>query len=316
MMIYSFSGFAAQFRKHLTQRTPVLYRHLLISLPCFIIVLIQPGLIHAQKVREPKAGGPEWEQPYAPFRMAGNLYYVGTYDLASFLITTSAGHILINTGLASSGEQIKKNIEALGFRVSAIKILLTNQAHFDHLGAMASLKRQTHALFMAYAAEQDVLKSGGDTDYEMGGQGSTFEPLETDKLLYNGDTIKLGNTQLLVLHHPGHTKGSCSYLLTVQDSLRRYRVLIANLPTIITERKFKDIRNYPSIARDYANTFENMKGLQFDLWVASHASQFNLHTKQKPGDPYNPMAFADRAGYDAALDALQKAYEEKLKKDE
>jgi metallo-beta-lactamase class B len=121
--------------------------------------------------------------------------------------------------------------------------------------------------------------------------------------------------QLVLLHHPGHTKGSCSYLFTVQDAVRNYRVLIANMPTIVTEKRFADINAYPNVAQDYANTIQAMKSISFDLWLASHASQFKLHNKHKPGDAYNPMAFADKAGYDAALIELQQDYNEKLQKD-
>ena len=118
-----------------------------------------------------------------------------------------------------------------------------------------------------------------------------------------------------MLHHPGHTKGSCSFLLTVKDDQRSYRVLIANMPTIVTDKKFADITAYSEIASDYAYTFKAMKNIKFDLWLASHASQFKLHDKHKPGDSYNPAAFIDQASYDAALSDLQKQYDEKIKKD-
>lgn len=269
----------------------------------------------AQKVKEPKPWSKEWEQPYEPFRIAGNLYYVGTYDLACYLIATSKGNILINTGLKSSAPQIKKNIETLGFKFSDIKILLTTQAHYDHLGAMGYIKKKTGATFMANAPEQPSLKTGGDADYALGGSGSVFKPVPADKLLKNGDTISLGATQLVMLSHPGHTIGSCSYLLTVKDSARSYKVLIANMPTIVTDKRFADIPAYPNVAQDFANTLQSLKQLRFDIWVASHASQFEMHKKHKPGDAYNPMAFADREGYDASLKELQADYEEKLKKD-
>ena len=277
--------------------------------------LLQSFFTTAQKVKEPKPYTADWEKPYQPFCIAGNLYYVGTYDLACYLITTTKGNILINTGLKSSAKQIKKNIEALGFKFSDTKILLTTQAHFDHLGAMAKIKKQTGATFMANAPEQEALQTGGDADYALGGKGSTFKPVPADSLLHGGDTITLGNMQLVLLHHPGHTKGSCSYLFTVTDAQRSYRVLIANMPTIVTEKRFADIAAYPTAAQDFAGTFQSMKTISFDLWLASHASQFKLHDKHKPGDAYNPMAFADRDGYDAALDKLQQNYEEKQRKD-
>ena len=268
----------------------------------------------AQKVKEPKITNAEWNKPYQPFRIAGNLYYVGTYDLACYLITTPKGNILINTGLAASEAQIKKNIETLGFKFADTKILLNTQAHYDHMGAMAAIKKRTGAKLMANEKDAAEMKDGGSSDYALGDKGSTFEPVQPDRLLHDGDTVKLGNMKLVMLHHPGHTKGSCSFLFTVTDKQRSYKVLIANMPTIVTEKPFTSFSSsYPEVAGDYANTLKAMKDIKFDIWLASHASQFNLHDKHKPGDAYNPAAFADQQGYDAAISDLQKQYEEKVK---
>jgi metallo-beta-lactamase class B len=115
-----------------------------------------------------------------------------------------------------------------------------------------------------------------------------------------------------MLHHPGHTKGSCSFLFDVKDEHRSYRVLIANMPTIVTEKSFSAIPAYPDIAKDYAYTLDAMKKLTFDIWLSSHASQFGLHTKHKPGDAYNPAAFIDRKGYDAEINDLQNQFSKKV----
>lgn len=266
----------------------------------------------AQKVQEPKNTKEEWSKPYPPFRIVGNLYYVGTYDLACYLITTAKGNILINTGLAASEQQIKDNVKALGFKFKRIKILLNTQAHYDHLGAMAAIKKQTRAKLFVNEKDANEVKSGGSTDYALGGDTSTFVPITPDRLLQNNDTIKLGNMQLVMLHHPGHTKGSCSFLFTVTDEKQSYKVLIANMPTIVTDSSFTAIPSYKTIADDYAYTLNAMKNISFDIWLASHASQFKLHTKHKPGDAYNPSVFIDQAGYDTAIKDLQKDYEEKM----
>jgi len=282
---------------------------------CAVTFLFISLTVAAQKVQEPKTDS-AWTKSYRPFRIAGNLYYVGTYDLACYLIITTGGNILINTGLASSESQIKNNIESLGFKFSDIKILLTTQAHYDHMGAMAAIKKSTGAQLMVDEKDADVLATGGSSDYALGKYGTTFKPVKPDRLLYNNDTIKLGEKQLVILHHPGHTKGSCSFLFTVKDDQRSYRVLIANMPTIVTDKPFAAITTYPGIASDYAYTLKAMKNISFDIWLASHASQFELHNKRQPGDAYNPAAFIDQAGYDAALNDLQKQYDDKLKKDE
>lgn len=268
----------------------------------------------AQEIHEPKIDS-DWIKPYPPFRIAGNLYYVGTYDLGCYLITTKKGNILINTGTAASPALIKSSIEELGFNFKDIKILLLMHAHFDHAGGVADIKEQTGAKVIADAADKDVLESGGKTDYEMGKYGISFKPVKPDRLLHDGNIVKLGNMQITMLHHPGHTKGACSYLFTVKDSSRSYRVLIANMPSIITDRKFADITAYPTIQQDYAYTFNAMKNIQFDIWLAAHASQFNLQQKHPPGSAYNPSAFMDKEDYYAELSELQKKYDDKLKKD-
>lgn len=267
----------------------------------------------AQKVNEPTDLNPQWSQPYQPFRIVGNLYYVGTYDLACYLIVTPEGNILINTGLANSESIIKSNIETLGFKMSDLKILLTTQAHFDHLGAMAAIKRQTGAKMFADDKDAAALADGGVSDYELGTYGVSFAPVNVDSHLQNGDTLKLGGTSLVMLHHPGHTKGSCSYVLNVKDAKKMYRVLIVNMPSIISDRKFSAITAYPDVAKDYAYTLAALKKLSFDLWLSSHASQFDLHTKHKPGDAYNPEAFADRKGYNKTVSDLEEQYQQKMK---
>ncbi|WP_214073840.1 subclass B3 metallo-beta-lactamase [Mucilaginibacter sp. dw_454] len=279
----------------------------------FISLLCAGGLAQAQKVVEPNTSKhQEWSKPYPPFQIAGNLYYVGTYDLGCYLIVTPKGNILINTGLAASAPLIKKSVETLGFKFSDIKILLTTQAHFDHMGAMATVKKMTGGKLMVDAGDAQVLTDGGRSDYAMGGTVSVYQPVKADKLLHDGDTVKLGGMNLLMLHHPGHTKGSCSFLFDVKDSRRKYRVLIANMPTIITDQKFSEVTAYPNIQKDYAYTLNSLKHLHFDIWLATHGSQFDLLKKHKPGSAYNPAAFIDKKGYYAELDGLQKEFDKKV----
>ncbi len=267
---------------------------------------------YAQKINEPQKINPEWSQPYQPFRIVGNVYYVGTYDLACYLIVTADGNILINTGLAASASMIIKNIEVLGFKVSDIKILMTTQAHYDHLGAMADLQKLTGAKMLVNEKDAKALTDGGISDYELGKYGVTFKPMRVDGKLQNGDTIKLGDARIVMLHHPGHTKGSSSFLFDVKEDHRIYTVLIANMPSIITDEKFSNISSYPDIEKDYAYTLASLKKLSFDLWLSSHASQFGLHTKRKPGDAYNPHAFSDKEGYEKSISELEEQYVKKL----
>ncbi|MCD8740961.1 subclass B3 metallo-beta-lactamase [Mucilaginibacter roseus] len=269
---------------------------------------------NAQKVVEPTDVPAEWSKPYQPFRIAGNLYYVGTYDLASYLIVTPKGNILINTGLANSAGIIKQNVAKLGFKFKDIKILLTTQAHYDHMGAMAAIKKQTGAKMLVDEADAQVVADGGSSDYALGNGVMSYAPVKVDRVLHDKDSIVLGGTKLTMLHHPGHTKGSCSYLFDVKDAVRTYHVLIANMPSIVIEKAFDEVTAYPEIEKDYAYTFDAMKKLTFDIWLSSHASQFDLQKKHKPGNTYNPEAFIDRKGYDEALANLEKEFVEKRTK--
>nr|WP_208645642.1 metallo-beta-lactamase [Mucilaginibacter endophyticus] len=170
--------------------------------------------VQAQKVVEPSAEKhPEWTQSFPPFQIAGNLYYVGTADLACYLITTSAGNILINTGLASSETQIIANIKTLSFKISDTKILLTTQAHFDHMGAMAAMKKITKAKMMVDEGDAAVAADGGLSDYDLKGDVRTFTPVKADRILHNDDIIKLGNAKLTILHHPVIQKGHAAIYL-------------------------------------------------------------------------------------------------------
>lgn len=279
----------------------------------FITLLFSTLFIHAQQVSEPTGTNPDWSKPFPPFQIAGNLYYVGTYDLACYLIVTPQGNILINTGLAASASMIKANIETLGFKPADIKILLNTQAHYDHLGAMAAIKKMTGAKLMIDAGDAAVVADGGFSDYSMGGKVRMFAPVKVDKVLHDGDTIRLGGMKLAMLHHPGHTKGSCSFLFDVKDTMRSYRVLIANIPTIVTDSSFDHLSTYPHISKDYAHTLKSMKNLTFDIWVASHASQFDLEKKHPAGSGYNPAAFMDRKGYDAEINYCEEQYLKKIK---
>ena len=277
-------------------------------------LLFSFSALRAQHVSHPRITDTTWAKDYPPFRIAGNLYYVGTYDLSSYLITTPQGHILINTGLDSSAYMIRRHVESLGFKFSDVKILIGSHAHFDHVGAMAIIKKMTGAKMMIHDKDASILADGGSSDYAFGGSGPMFEPLKADRRLHDKELVKLGGMEIMVLHHPGHTKGACSFLFDVKDADRTYRVLIANMPSIVGKVTFPTMSTYPNIGKDYGYTFDAMKKVKFDIFLAPHASQFDLHKKHKPGDAYRPEAFFDRPGYDSSLNDLEKVYLKKMGK--
>ncbi|CAG5019022.1 hypothetical protein DYBT9275_06132 [Dyadobacter sp. CECT 9275] len=254
----------------------------------------------------------EWIKDYPPFRIAGNLYYVGTDDLASYLVTTKEGHLLINTGLEESVGQLKKNVETLGFKFSDIRILLATHAHYDHVAGMAAIKKATGATLMIQEADVQLMKDGGSSDAVLGKYGASFAPVVPDRVLKDQEIIKLGDTSLKLLHHPGHTPGASSFALTVKDQNRSYKILIANIPTILSETKLSGMPGYQQVGKDYGYTLQVMKKEQFDIWVASHGSQFNLHKKHKPGQAYRPEAFYGRKDYDKILSEIEATYNRRL----
>jgi metallo-beta-lactamase class B len=255
----------------------------------------------------------EWRQPFPPFKLIGNVYWVGTYDLSTYLITTDAGHILINTGFEDTVPQIVEGVEKLGFKMADVKILTATHAHGDHVAGLAALKRLTGAQMMMSEADAALLEDGGISDFRFGdGRTPSFEAVKVDRRLKDQDTIVLGGVTLTAHHHPGHTKGATSFTMTVREGGRDYRVAIANMGSINPGVTVSGMPKYPTIGDDYARTFAAQKALPVDVFLASHAAQFRMHDKYKPGDAYDPNRFVDPKGYLAAVERLEGIYREQL----
>jgi metallo-beta-lactamase class B len=258
---------------------------------------------------------PDWTRPFPAHRVIGNLYYVGTYDLACFLITTPKGNILINTGVGGSAPMIQSSIESLGFKLKDTKILLTTQAHYDHVAAIAEMKRLTGAKLLATDGDAPVLEDGGESDPLFTSPDFRFAPVKVDARIKDGQKISLGGTELMAYSHPGHTRGSVSYGLTIMENGRNYSVLIANIGSINPGTVLIGNKKYPQIADDYVRTFREQKKLECDIFLSSHASQYQLHDKWKPGQAYSPDTFVDPEGYKAAVGRAETAYNEWLAKE-
>ncbi len=257
------------------------------------------------------AQNPDWVRPFPAHRVIGNLYYVGTYDLAAFLITSDDGHILINTGIGDSAPMINESIESLGFKLSDVKILLTTQAHWDHTAALAEIKERTGAEMWATAADKPILEDGGFSDPHFGGKES-FKPIKVSRVLEDGEVIELGDIRLTVIETPGHTNGSVSYTMKVAEGGRDYNVGIINMASINPGKILTGKPTYPGAAGDFAETFLKQRALDLDVWVSSHGSQYNLHQKYKPGQAYSPDTFVDPEGYRAKVAEYERAFLEQL----
>ena len=255
-----------------------------------------------------------WTESFPAHRIIGPLYAVGGADLSVFLIATEEGHLLINTGLAASTQAIKANVEALGFQFSDIRILLTMQAHFDHTAAMAEIQSMTQAEVWATAGDARVLADGGASDAHFGECAEfRFPPVTTDRILADQDLIELGNLKITTHLHPGHTEGSSSYSLAVEEDDRLYNVLIANMGTINPGKKMIDEPTYPGVAEDFAGTFAKQKALSVDVWVAAHASQYQRDAKFTTGQAYDPDTFVDPAGFLSEVERLEAIYQAQIR---
>ena len=261
---------------------------------------------------------PAWSQNYPATQIIGNLFDVGGYDLSSFLITSDAGHILINTGLEGSAAMIESNLKSLGLSMADIKILLTTQAHFDHTADLALIKEQTGARLLSTEADKSFLEDGGLSDPLIGGIES-FRPVTVDGVIADGDVIELGDIRLRVLEHPGHTEGSTSYAMTMTESDESYEVLVVNMAYINEGVNIAIKPTYQGIAADFERTFESQRKLSPDIWVSSHKTAYGFHEKHVPGQAYDPQAFYDPAGYIRAVQLhevtfVNKVYDELLGK--
>ena len=197
----------------------------------------------------------------------GNVYYVGSEDLASYLVTTPQGDILINSNLMSSVPLIRKSVESLGFRFSDVKILLISHAHFDHAAGSAEIKRLTGAKYMVMDADVPVVESGGKTDFQYGrSKSSRYPAAKVDRVLHDGDEVRLGGVVLVAHKTPGHTKGCTTWTMKVKDGTKMYDVVIVGSPNVNPGYKLVANAAYPDIARDYEQTFRTLKSLPCDVF--------------------------------------------------
>jgi metallo-beta-lactamase class B len=258
---------------------------------------------------------PEWTTPHAPFRIIGNVYYVGSQDLASYLITTPQGHILINSNLTGSVPQIRKNVEALGFHFKDVKILLISHAHWDHAAGSAEIKRLTGAKYMVMDADVPVVESGGKADFRYGAEaGSHFPTTKVDRVLHDGDEVKLGGVVLVAHKTPGHTKGCTTWTMKVREDNKSYNVVIVGSPNVNPGYKLVGNTAYPSIAQDYELTFRTLNALPCDVFLGAHGSYFGMEAKFARMKAGGPNPFVDPAGYKSYVAEREQTFRSELAK--
>jgi len=258
---------------------------------------------------------PAWTTPFPAFRIAGNLYYVGSQDLASYLIATPRGLILINSSLEASVPLIRKSVESLGFRFSDIKILLISHAHYDHCAGSAQVIHLTGAKYYVMTGDVSVVESGGRTDFQYGAQKSQhYPPAHVDRVLHDGDTVSLGGTVLTAHLTPGHTRGTTTWTLDEPEGSRFLHVVIVGSPNVNPGYKLVGNKAYPQIARDYKRGFRVLDALSCDVFLGAHGSYFDLTAKYPRWKDGDKNVFIDLAGYKAYIADREQAFEKELQR--
>ena len=271
--------------------------------------------LFATAQKAPNFQTPAWTRPFPPFQIAGNLYYVGSEDLAAYLITTPQGSILINSNLESSVSQIRESVEKLGFKFSDIKILLISHSHYDHCAGSGAIIKQTGAKYYVMDADASVAESGGKTDFAYSTRTDFhFPPTHVDRALHDGDAVTLGGVSLIAHLTPGHTKGTTTWTMDEVQGGRTLRVVIVGSPNVNEGYKLVDNKQYPKIAEDYKKGFQILKDLPCDIFLGAHGGYFGLTDKYPRWKNGDKNAFIDPAGYKSWIADRERAFEAALAK--
>lgn len=259
----------------------------------------------------------DWTTPLAPFHIAGNLYYVGSRDLAAYLLTTPQGNILINANLQSSPPQIRRSVEQLGFKWADTRILLSSQAHYDHAAGAAEVLHETHAKHMVMDGDVSMMQSGGATDYDK--TLDRYPPAHVDRVLHDGETVSLGGTVLTAHKTAGHTPGCTTWTVDEVEGGRTLHVVIVGglswNPSVRVVSTPGKPESYPGIANDFEHTFTSMSTLPCDIFLGAHGAYFNMLPKLERAKTEGVAAWIDPAGYHRVLDEKAAAFHAEVAKE-
>jgi len=257
-----------------------------------------------------------WTTPITPFRIADGLYYVGSQDLASYLVVTPQGNILINSSLESSPTLIKKSVEQLGLKYTDIKILLISHSHSDHDAGSARVIKETGAKYMVMDGDVPVVESGGTLDFAYG--NSPYPKAKVDRVLHDGDEVKLGNAVLVAHKTAGHTRGCTTWTMKVKQNGKTLDAVIVGSwnvnPGFRLVDKPQQAASYPGIADDYRKTFALLKKLPCDIFLGAHGAYFNMLDKLGKAAQAGDSVWIDPQGYKAAVAERETAFETEFHK--
>lgn len=285
----------------------------MISRRCIFSIVVLALAFFLTAPRQLDETSRSWNRPVEPARIAGNLYYVGAAEIASYLITTPQGHILLDSGFEETVPIIQKSIARLGFKLEDVRILLNSHAHYDHAGGLARLKQLTRASLQVSEADAVLIENGGKGDFAFSDRFA-FAPASVDRKLRDGDTVSLGGVLLTARITPGHTKGCTTWTMKVKEAGRNYDVVFACSLSAL-DYKLIDNRQYPNIVEDYEKTLRTQNGLPCDIFLAAHGSFFGLLEKlQRARHPDNVNPFVDPQGYRDYVEQSEKAFRDKLER--
>lgn len=279
----------------------------------FLAVVAMSGATLAQDsdVTPLDATSQAWAAPVPPFRIADNLFYVGAADITSYVVATREGLILIDGGFAQMAPQIVANLHALGFDIHDVRIILTTHAHYDHVGAIAELKRLSGAQLYVSAADAEQMARGGHGDFAFGDR-FLYPPVQADHILHDGEVVRLGEAHLIAHVTPGHTRGCTTWSIPLRVG---ERTLSAVDICSVTAPGYRLSRNaaYPNIVSDFRATFRRLSDLQCDIPLGSHGNFFDLTEKRRRLQrPAQGNPFVDPAGCRRTIENAQAAFEAQL----
>ena len=245
-----------------------------------------------------------WNRPFQPFHLVGNIYYVGATGVSAFLIVTPAGSILLDGGLPETASQIAENITKLGFRLTDVKYLLNSHAHFDHAGGLAELKRLSGAAMVASKGDAPALRAGG----------REMPAVVVDRVIGDGDALRLGDTTLTAHITPGHTRGCTTWTATVKEK-ERTRSVVFYCSTSVVDRLVGNAQ-YPQIVTDYERSFRKLRALSSDVFLAPHPFFFGLEEKRKRMTAAAPNPFIDPTEFPRFVEKSEREFRAALNKEQ
>jgi len=253
----------------------------------------------------------KWEEPAEPAKIVGPIYFVGTKGLGVFLFTTSEGHILMNTGMPSSGPMIVESVRKLGFRPEDIKLMINGHAHIDHAGAFAFLKQQFSAQLAVMKDDVEAMESGDKNDFKYAND-FVYPPVKVDRILRDGDTIKMGDVLLTAYHTPGHTRGATTWIANIAVDGKAYVVAFPDGAGFNPGYRLVKNPSYPGIAEDYRRTHHFLETLKPDIWLAQHNEYYDFESKRQRAQTEGMKAWIDPEGYRRFIAGKKRDFEDEV----